>query len=138
MLIETRQPHHPLLQTLVSGGYEAFAEQALEERKEAGLPPFAHQVLIRASAFSEETARNFLLEVATQWRNPAEEAGVMLWGPVAAPMIRRRGRWRYQLLLQSGQRPLLHRLLDEIMAWLWARRGRQVRWSVDVDPQDLM
>jgi hypothetical protein len=50
VLIQTSFPEHPFLQRLLSGGYEAFAEAALEERRAAGWPPFSHLALLRAEA----------------------------------------------------------------------------------------
>jgi len=41
VLIQTAFPAHPLLQRLISGGYDGFAAGALEERREAGWPPHA-------------------------------------------------------------------------------------------------
>ena len=59
-------------------------------------------------------------------------------GPAPAPMERRAGRSRAQLLLQSGTRVGLHRLLNQ---WLHqvehVPAARRVRWSLDVDPQEL-
>lgn len=64
--------------------------------------------------------------------------GVDLLGPVPAPMERRAGRYRAQLLLQGNARATLHRLMD---AWVPMLEqlpgGRAVRWSLDVDPIDL-
>ena len=63
---------------------------------------------------------------------------VELLGPVPAPMERRAGRHRAQLLLQASNRATLHRLLTP---WLQALEqlpgSRSVRWSIDVDPLDL-
>jgi primosomal protein N' (replication factor Y) len=54
-------------------------------------------------------------------------------------MERREGRYRAQLLVQSARRPSLQAFLDrwvERLAELKA--ARKVRWSLDVDPQDLL
>lgn len=64
--------------------------------------------------------------------------GVELLGPVPAPMERRAGRYRAQLLLQANARAPLHRLLNQWLLLLEQMpSGRQVRWSLDVDPVDL-
>ncbi|MGB5652016.1 MAG: primosomal protein N', partial [Sedimenticolaceae bacterium] len=64
VLIQTRYPDHPLLQTLVRKGYRAFAEQALREREAASMPPYSHQALLRADATQIEYAQAFLERVA--------------------------------------------------------------------------
>ncbi len=139
VLIQTRFPEHPLLQTLVRGGYPAFARAALAERRQAQLPPFSHQVLLRAEAVKEVPPREFLDQVRSQ---ALELLGgsteVEVWGPVPAPMERRAGRYRSHLLLQARRRSPLHSLLGLLLpALAQSKRARRVRWSVDVDPLDL-
>ncbi len=136
--IQTHHPDHPLLQTLVREGYAAFATLALEERSLAGLPPFSHFALVRTESTQAETGMQFL-QHALQAADQLEAAeGVQFLGPVPAPMERRAGRWRAQLLLQAQSRGALHRLLE---AWIGSLENlpaaRKVRWSLDVDPMDL-
>jgi primosomal protein N' (replication factor Y) len=54
-------------------------------------------------------------------------------------MERRQGRYRAQLLVQSTRREVLQRVLHR---WLPGVRALptagRVRWSVDVEPQDLL
>jgi primosomal protein N' (replication factor Y) len=64
---------------------------------------------------------------------------VTLLGPVPAPMERRAGRVRAQLLLEAVSRAPLHRWLGEWLPRLEALpAARQVRWSLDVDPQEMI
>ncbi|MCY1440848.1 Primosomal protein N' [compost metagenome] len=140
MLIQTHLADHPLLVQLTEQGYFAFADQALSERRAAGLPPFAHLALLRAEAHKPGQAEAFLDAACSEAENIQASFGsdVELLGPVPAPMERRAGRHRAQLLLMSNARAPLHRLLTP---WLQVLEqlpgGRQVRWSVDVDPIDL-
>ncbi|MEO8161244.1 MAG: primosomal protein N', partial [Arenimonas sp.] len=64
--------------------------------------------------------------------------GVHASAPMPAPMPRRAGRARAQLLLTAQQRPALHALLTPWIARLYElKSARRVRWSLDVDPLDL-
>lgn len=48
------------------------------------------------------------------------------------------GRFRYQLMLQAGDRRSLNRLLTQIRFELETdKQARKVRWSIDVDPLDF-
>jgi primosomal protein N' (replication factor Y) len=134
VLIQTEYPDHPLLQSLLAGGYEGFAAAALRERAEARWPPYGRLALLRASSVHAAAALEFL----TAAREVApEHPDVRLLGPVAAAMARRAGRHYAQLLLDSRERGPLHRLLD---AWLpriaALREARRVRYAIDVDPLD--
>ncbi|SPY80959.1 primosome assembly protein PriA [Pseudomonas aeruginosa] len=141
VLIQTHLADHPLLVQLTEDGYFAFAEQALSERRAAGLPPFAHLALLRAEAHKPGQAEAFLDSACSAAEQLLEQMGgpeVELLGPVPAPMERRAGKHRAQLLLQCMSRAPLHRLLTP---WLQSLEqlpgGRQVRWSLDIDPIDL-
>lgn len=137
VIMQTRQPEHPLLTTLISEGYGSFARTALAERKEASLPPFSYQALLRVQATDAEMPKLFLqvvVELAQQHNNGQTQ----ILGPVAAPMARRAGLYRYQLLFQSSRRPELHALLDVLMPKIEKlKQAKKVRWSLDVDPVDL-
>jgi primosomal protein N' (replication factor Y) (superfamily II helicase) len=135
VLIQTAYPEHPLLQTLLSEGYDGFARTALAERAASAWPPFSRLAVLRASATTAEAALAFLTEARHVAGAPR---AVKLLGPVPAAMARRAGRYHSQLLLESADRGALHRLLS---GWLEKiaelQSGRRVRWALDVDPIDL-
>lgn len=141
VLIQTHLADHPLMVQLAEEGYPAFARQALQERRAAGLPPFAYLALLRADAHRQDQVENFLeaaYHVAEGLVVNLALPQVELLGPVPAPMERRAGRHRAQLLLQSSSRAPLHRLLGIWVVQLESLpEARQVRWSLDVDPIDL-
>jgi primosomal protein N' (replication factor Y) len=137
VLIQTAYPEHPLLQRLIRGGYDAFAEAALQEREQARWPPFARVALLRAEAAQREAPLSFLDEMKAL----ASECGaqdVELLGPASAPMERRAGRYRAQLLLHAASHGPLQRLLARWVPRIEeAPTARKVRWALDVDPLEL-
>lgn len=137
VILQTRQPQHPLLMALISQGYQAFADNALQERRQAGLPPFGYQALIRCYAANAREPQTFLGKIV-ELAEGFNQGQVQVLGPVPAPMQRRAGQFHFQLLLQSGQRLHLHRFLDELLpAVTRLKESSKLRWSIDVDPADL-
>ena len=135
VLMQTRKPDHPLLTTLIQEGYQRFAEIALAERKEAQLPPYSYQALLRAQANDADVVYVFLQQLAELLRAHVK---VQILGPIPAPMAKRAGLFRYQLLFQARQRPVLHDLLEDMLAQIASmKQAKKVRWSLDVDPVDL-
>lgn len=134
VLLQTHEPDHPLLRKLVDEGYGPFARALLAERRAMQLPPYAYLALLRAEAASAEAAMAFLGAAAAALDSTRIEA----LGPVPAPMERRAGRYRAQLLLRAARRSELHAGLRD-----WSERigelpqATRVRWSLDVDPGDL-
>lgn len=141
VILQTRQPEHPLLLTLIKRGYKAFATIALSERQEALLPPFSYHILLRVQANNEELAKQFLhtvLNLAHNSQHSICELHTDILGPVPAPMARRAGLYRYQLLFQNQKRQVLHQFIDRLLPEIYKiNRSFSVSWSLDVDPVDL-
>jgi primosomal protein N' (replication factor Y) len=137
VLIQTEYPEHPLLAQLIAGGYDAFATAALEERRSALWPPFARIAVVRAEAARRELPLEFL-EQARQIAASLAPPGLELLGPATAPMERRAGMYRAQLLLHAPTHSPLQRLLAALMPAIEdLPEARRVRWSLDVDPLEL-
>jgi primosomal protein N' (replication factor Y) len=135
--LQTLFPDHPLLRVLLAQGYGAFATLALAERQHAGWPPWSSLALVRAEATERAAVFGFLDSAAALGRTAAP-AGLRVLGPAPAPMERRSGRYRGQLLLQADMRRDLQRFLPDFRAELAALPSqRRVRWSMDVDPSEL-
>jgi primosomal protein N' (replication factor Y) len=137
VILQTRHPDHPLLQILVREGYSAFALAAAAEREAAVLPPYSYQALWRAEATRAEAPARFLGQLAGLVRqHPGPSLQVL--GPAPAPLARRAGRHRWQLLLQSAKRAELHGAVARLLAAAPnLDDARRVRWSIDIDPVDL-
>ena len=75
VLIQTQFPEHPLLNRLLAEGYEGFAIGALEERREAGWPPYSRLALLRAEAKDSAGLDAFLRSAAAAARAPNEAGG---------------------------------------------------------------
>ncbi|MEX2352799.1 MAG: primosomal protein N', partial [Gammaproteobacteria bacterium] len=137
VMIQTRFPDHPLLTTLLNHDYSTFARLLMQERKSANLPPFSYMALLRAESFEHTPAMEFLNKaVSLLGRNPA---GIEISGPFPAPIEKRAGKLRYQVLLQSDQRSKLQKVLQ---TWIHEleqlKSGKKIRWSLDVDPQEML
>ncbi len=141
VLLQSRHTDHHLVRLAAAGDYHALADTLLEERRMAGLPPFGHLALLRCEAMSMDKALAFLDECAApfQQNSNVDDDSVNLLGPAPAPMEKRAGRYRAQLLLQAPQRPALHGVLDALVRHA---RGlpsaRHCRWHVDVDPTEMV
>lgn len=137
VIVQTYHPEHPLLRHLVHQDYATFAQVALSERQQAYLPPYCYLALLRAEAKQMQQALHFLSTIKQAIQKLSAKKEVVLWGPVTAPMERRAGWYRAQLLLQAHQRPTLHRLLDHWLSSFEFTKINQLRWSLDIDPQEL-
>ncbi len=133
VLVQSNFVDHPLLQDLVHNGYHHFAHQALVERKQALLPPFTFQALLRADANYPSYPEKFLRALTLQRLDGCEFAG-----PVPAAMEKKAGKFRYHLIIQAKSRKDLHRAILQLLMQIPNNEWQgKVRWSLDIDPIDL-
>ena len=137
VIVQTYSPEHPLFQQLIKNGYNYFSTALLQEREHSLLPPYAYMLLLRAEAHNGDDAKDFINDAAKQLNNLTNKS-LTIFGPIPAIIEKRSGRYRYQLIAQSLNRKSLHKHLDN---WLTIIEGsklsRKVRWSIDIDPQDM-
>ncbi len=132
VLIQTRYPQHPLYAALMKHDYDSFAGALLDERRQAGVPPFMYQALLRAEARELQIALDFLQQAA----QCADRPGIVVNDPIPMTMTRVANVDRAQLLVESASRPALQAFLKEWMAALRATKTR-AKWSLEVDPVDI-
>ncbi len=137
VLIQTRFPDHPLFAFLRRHDYSGFADHLIVERRDASMPPFSHQALLRADAPELETAIEWLQSARSIGQTlAADSAEIQLFDPVPMTLQRLKDRERAQLLVESASRLVLHRFLE---AWLTRLRAHPARiaWHLEVDPAEI-
>ncbi|AMO57884.1 hypothetical protein GZ77_12610 [Endozoicomonas montiporae] len=139
VIIQTHNPQHPALQMLSMNDYTRFANSLFTERQHLHLPPCGYLAVFRTeSAYTQDgqallqQLRHLVLE------HFGGAASLTPLGPLPAIMEKRQGRFRQQLLLQSGERAPLHRALKYLVDYLdRLKLPKHLRWTLDVDPQEM-
>ncbi len=142
VMIQTEYPDYPLFKYLVKQDYGGFAAQALQERKQAGFPPFTYQAMLRADAPQSEYAEDFLKHAVILGQTLCQEVvfqgHIRIYDPVPMRLSRLAQRERIQLLVEADQRMLLQAFLQKWVEQLHAKRTHAtLRWHVDVDPFEV-
>jgi primosomal protein N' (replication factor Y) len=138
VLIQTRNPEHPCLAAAAHHDHAAFCAHDLELRRVMGYPPCGHAAAVRVDGTRADEVERVVREVAaTLERAIGARADVVLRGPAPSPLVRLRGRTRWSLLLTAARREPLRRVLDALDDEAPNVTG-DLRWHVDVDPQDFL
>ena len=123
------------MQDLVNNGYQDLYRYALSERDYADLPPITNMAIVRAQGHSIKLVVDFLTDLV-----PVNGvSGIQLLGPIPAPLERVAGMYRFQLHIQAQDRKVLHQYLAQMVDYLsTSKLAQKVRWSLDVDPIDMI
>ena len=136
VLIQTQLPEHPVFAAVKAQDYAVFAENELNERQMFSMPPFGFQTAVRADAPRVADAMEFL-NAAKETLAPLLPASVSQFGAAPMLMVRLAERERAQIFLESTSRQDLHRAVSLWVQVLQQNRDGKIRWSVDVDAQEM-
>ncbi len=131
VLVQTSNPDVPCIRMALAGEEEAFYEQESITRERLGYPPFAELIRLVTSspdaAKAQAAGRHLVQQLAPFF------SGEELHGP--APLLRLRGRNRWQVLVAARQGERARTIIGQALAQLeepYRRRG--VVLLADVDP----
>jgi primosomal protein N' (replication factor Y) (superfamily II helicase) len=130
VIVQALDPAARALRHAAAHDAEGFLAGELARREVLSYPPYGHLIRVVCSAAvpGPETA------AAEALRARVSAAGVPVLGP--APLFRRQGRHRAQLVVRTGERELAIAAVGEAVEAVAGDRGHAaVSFSVDVDPQ---
>jgi len=136
VLLQTHQPQHSFVQSLLTKPYAEIAQQLLSERAETQLPPYAFSAWLLAEGKQLDRVQAQLEKLLPLCQ---QHPSVQVAGPMPALMHKRQHHYRELLWLQSDQRNPLHATINDLLAFLQQPEGKVtgVRVFLDIDPQDM-
>jgi primosomal protein N' (replication factor Y) len=137
VIIQTNQPDHYAVEFARNHDYEGLFEQEIGLRASLGYPPFGRLVNIGFNGEVEERVAGAAHATGARLRSAAG-GEVEILGPAPAPLSRISNRYRWQLLLKSGNVTRLHGLCDLLVRERSGLCPSGVRMSIDVDPENMM
>lgn len=132
VLIQTRRPEHHAIYFASTHNVQGFVQRELLIRKELSYPPFGRLVLFGIQSKNENILQKQTEIFANFLRTRTDRVEVL--GPSSAPLARIRDVYRYQVLLKSMDRRVLHALVQQAMSFPW---DAGIRVHIDVDPQNM-
>ncbi len=141
VIVQTLRPDHPSLAAVSHHDYTGFMHGELERRRELGYPPFTRLINVRLDGVDVGRVERIATELASELRRQAAGLGLgpeTVLGPAPPPLARLRGRYRWQILLRSGNIPALRGLARVARAAGADARRAHVRLAIDVDPYSML
>ena len=141
VILQTHHPDNATLHRILYSGYKQFAQNELKQRSDAMLPPFTSMAVIRAEAMEKQIPKQFLESINTSLTSNKEkytlQNQIEVFGPIPSAIHRRNRHYRANLFLQSTNRGLLQKTLDDIVTnFSNDKLAKKVRWHIDMDPQE--
>ena len=133
-LLQTYQPDHPVIRSILAGDEEGFWSAEAKERQQAGMPPYGRLAGIILSGPDVAAVFDAGNQLARNDK-ALRDVGAQVFGPAPAPIARVRGRHRVRLLVKADKNVALQRALQ-----VWVSQIKlkgDLRLAVDIDPQSF-
>ncbi len=131
--VQSYMPEHPVMSALLAGERDGFLAQEAVEREILSMPPFGRLVAIVASGRDGPQVETYMRDLA---RQAPKADGVMVFGPIPAPIAVVRGRHRHRFLLKAARD---FNIQAYVRTWLEPIKvPNSVRVNVDVDPYSFL
>ncbi len=130
VIVQTYSPEHYAIQAAAGQDYTSFYNREIEYRRQLHNPPFSRLACLLYSHTSDALCQREAERMKRQLTAEIESRGIddlTLIGPAPAFIHRRRGRFRWQLVLR-GAAP------QALLAGMPIPQG----WAVDIDPVSLV
>ena len=141
VIIQTYNPEHHALHFAAGHDFKGFFAEEVEIREELSYPPFARLVRVVTESRGEETARQAAYGFARLARKISEDSGVAVEviGPSRAPIPRIKNVQRWHLILKGSRTRNIPAFVSACLAtFRKGARGEQVRFGIDVDPENMI
>lgn len=133
-LLQSYQPDHPVISSIIAGDPKAFYQREIDARKLTSLPPFGRLASIIISGKDRRETERYAR--ALRLACPASDLARVL-GPAEAPLAQIRGRYRFRLLVHA---PRNFALQDWLRGWYGTapKPTGNIRVQTDIDPQSFV
>ncbi len=137
VLVQTLSPDHPAIQAAVRHDFPRFASQELVLRRQLHYPPYGAMVRLVVRGPSEEVTRSVAEDLGSRLKQAGgNEQSLRVIGPAPAAITKLRGNYRFQIQMQAPEGDSLRRAVE--LATMRFKPPRDIVWTVDVDPSDML
>ncbi|MGT2784321.1 primosomal protein N' [Streptococcus merionis] len=137
VIIQTYNPEHYAIRYAKDQDYEGFYQYEMKLRHQMRYPPYVYTVGISLSHKDETFVVKQAYRVMTLLREHLSDQIVIL-GPTPKPIARTHNLFHYQILIKYRFEEHLSQVLDNILDLTQERENKDLKLSIDHEPQNVM
>jgi primosomal protein N' (replication factor Y) (superfamily II helicase) len=139
VIIQTNNPDHYMFEFVIEHDVKAFHNKELKLRKRLNYPPYTKMIALEVVCENEMQGQNAIGKLRQSLsRLVSREKFVELIGPSKAALYRIQNKFRWHLLLRSGNMKQLQKILLKCSELNELKAFGKIKLSIDVDPLNLL
>ncbi|BAN62280.1 primosomal protein N' - superfamily II helicase [Streptococcus anginosus subsp. whileyi MAS624] len=137
VIIQSYNPKHYAITFAKNQDYEGFYAYEMSIRKQLAYPPYYFTVGLTLSHKIEAEVVKKSYEVLNMIRSGLSDK-VQILGPTPKPIARTHNLYHYQLIIKYRFEEHLQEVLNQILDWTQEKVNKDLRLSIDHEPQSFM
>ena len=137
VIIQSYNPKHYAITFAKNQDYEGFYAYEMSIRKQLAYPPYYFTVGLTLSHKMEAEVVKKSYEVLNMIRSGLSDK-VQILGPTPKPIARTHNLYHYQLIIKYRFEEHLQDVLNQILDWTQEKVNKDLRLSIDHEPQSFM
>ncbi|EID21397.1 primosomal protein N' [Streptococcus anginosus] len=137
VIIQSYNPKHYAITFAKNQDYEGFYAYEMSIRKQLAYPPYYFTVGLTLSHKIEAEVVKKSYEVLNMIRSGLSDK-VQILGPTPKPIARTHNLYHYQLIIKYRFEEHLQDVLNQILDWTQEKVNKDLRLSIDHEPQSFM
>jgi len=143
VMIQTYNPHYYSVLSAMNHDFFGFYKDEITKRSELSYPPLSHLINFKIRGNSLQSVVQYSYKLgdlcrSLQQKGEDSRKGLQVLGPVAAPLSKIKGKYRWQLLIKGQQVGILHSFCKRVLGQARGIRIPGVQLIVDVDPMNML
>lgn len=137
VVIQTFNPDHYAIVLAQAQDYEGFYQREMYVRHQGDYPPYYYTIQVAVSHPEEVEAARKIFYLSEELKTILSPQSIML-GPTPKSVLRVNNRYYYQLIIKYKNEPLLYEKLKEIAESSQVDERKNLRISIDVEPNHFI
>ena len=134
VLIQTLQPHHPILELSKSQDNLKFVEWELQSREKNNQPPYVNYISLIFTSRNENSLTNFAYSASKEIKN--NFANLKIYGPAPAILYKKKTKFRYRLLIKLDKNNNIQKKIKNYL--IKFETPHDIKLYIDVDPLNFI
>ena len=130
VFIQTFQPNHPVIRSIITSKKENFIDWELSERKKNLQPPYSKLISLIVMNKEKTLAEDHSFKIIKKLRQDFSE--IVCFGPSPAPLFKIRNNYRWRILIKYKINYLNQKKLKKYLINL--KDIQSINLKIDVDP----
>lgn len=137
VVIQTYNPDSFSIQDARKQNYRLFYETEIALRKQLKYPPFCDIIVIRFEGKDEKEIKTLSLEMYLEIQEKIEKS-FSVFKPMPSPIDKIQNQYRWRIIIKGNMDENTNELLNQILKDVYNQNLKNLRITVDVNPNNMI